>query len=50
MSLLIGGVISAIFGLISLIFWWSDFMTIVKGFFSDFFTFRWSFGSLRRNR
>lgn len=33
MSLLIGGVISAVFGLISLIFWWSDFMTIVKGAF-----------------
>jgi hypothetical protein len=31
MSLLIGGVISAIFGLISLIFFWSDFMTILKG-------------------
>ena len=31
MSLLIGGVISAIFGLISLIFCWSDFMTIIKG-------------------
>ena len=31
MSLLIGGVISAIFGLISLIFFWSDFMTIFKG-------------------
>jgi len=33
MSLLIGGVISAIIGLISLIFWWGDFMTIVKGAF-----------------
>lgn len=33
MSLLIGGVISAVVGLISLIFWWSDFMTIVKGAF-----------------
>jgi hypothetical protein len=31
MSLLIGGVISAIFGLIGLIFFWSDFMTILKG-------------------
>jgi len=31
MSLLIGGVISAIFGLISLIFFWPDFMTILKG-------------------
>jgi hypothetical protein len=36
MSLLIGGVISAIFGLISLIFCWSDFMTIVKGSFPIF--------------
>jgi len=36
MSLLIGGVISAIFGLISLIFCWSDFMTIVKGAFPIF--------------
>jgi len=31
MSLLIGGIISAIFGLIGLIFFWSDFMTIFKG-------------------
>lgn len=31
MSLLIGGVISAIFGLIGLIFFWADFMTIFKG-------------------
>ncbi|MCX5848246.1 MAG: hypothetical protein NTW65_02175 [Deltaproteobacteria bacterium] len=31
MSLLIGGILSAIFGLISLIFCWSDFMTILKG-------------------
>ncbi|MCE5210519.1 MAG: hypothetical protein LLG40_03080 [Deltaproteobacteria bacterium] len=31
MSLLMGGVISAIFGLIGLIFFWSDFMTIFKG-------------------
>lgn len=31
MSLLFGGIISAIFGLISLIFFWSDFMTIFKG-------------------
>jgi hypothetical protein len=36
MSLLIGGVISAVFGLISLIFCWSDFMTIVKGSFPIF--------------
>jgi len=33
MSLLIGGIISGIIGLVSLIFWWSDFMTIVKGAF-----------------
>lgn len=31
MSLLIGGIISAIFGLISLIFFWPDFMTIIRG-------------------
>jgi hypothetical protein len=31
MSLLIGGAISAIFGLISLIYFRSDFMTIIKG-------------------
>ena len=31
MSLLTGGVIAAVFGLISLIFWWADFMTIIKG-------------------
>lgn len=31
MSLLIGGVISAVFGLISLIFFWADFMTIIRG-------------------
>lgn len=31
MSLLIGGVIFAVLGLISLIFWWSDFMTIIRG-------------------
>jgi len=36
MSLLIGGIISAIFGLISLIFCWSDFMTLVKGAFPIF--------------
>jgi len=36
MSILIGGVISAIFGFISLIFCWSDFMTIVKGSFPIF--------------
>jgi len=36
MSLLIGGVISAIFGLISLIFFWLDFMTIIRGAFPIF--------------
>jgi hypothetical protein len=33
MSLLFGGVIAAVLGLVSLIFWWADFMTIVKGAF-----------------
>ena len=33
MSLLIGGVISAVLGLISLIWWREDFMTIVRGAF-----------------
>ncbi|HDQ04287.1 MAG TPA: hypothetical protein ENN23_06950 [Deltaproteobacteria bacterium] len=33
MSLLIGGIVSAVFGLISLFFWWEAFMTIVKGAF-----------------
>lgn len=36
MSLLIGGIISAILGLVSLIFFWSDFMTIIKGAFPIF--------------
>ena len=36
MSLLLGGIISAIFGLVSLIFFWSDFMTIIKGAFPIF--------------
>jgi predicted membrane protein len=36
MSLLIGGMISAIFGLVSLIFFWSDFMTIIRGAFPLF--------------
>jgi cell shape-determining protein MreC len=36
MSLLIGGIISAIFGLISLILFRSDFMTLVKGAFPIF--------------
>lgn len=31
MSLLAGGVIGAILGLISLIFWWGDFLTILRG-------------------
>jgi hypothetical protein len=31
MSLLTVGVGTAIFGLISLIFWWSDFLTIIRG-------------------
>jgi hypothetical protein len=33
MSLLIGGVIIAVLGLISLIFWWADFMIILRGAF-----------------
>ena len=33
MSLLIGGVVASVFGLVSLIFWWTDFMTIIKGAF-----------------
>ncbi len=33
MSLLIGGAIFAVIGLIGLIFWWSDFMTIIRGAF-----------------
>ena len=33
MSLLIGGVIASVLGLVSLIFWWADFMTILKGAF-----------------
>ncbi len=31
MPLLAGGVIAAVLGLISLIFWWGDFLTIIKG-------------------
>ncbi len=31
MSLLIGGVVSVILGLLGLIFWWSDFIVILKG-------------------
>jgi hypothetical protein len=33
MSLLIGGVVVAVLGLISLIFWWADFMIILRGAF-----------------
>jgi len=36
MSLLLGGVISAIFGLVSLIFFWPDFMTLIRGAFPIF--------------
>lgn len=31
MSLLAGGVIGTVLGLISLIFWWGDFLTLLKG-------------------
>jgi hypothetical protein len=31
MSLLIGGAVSIIIGLLGLIFWWSDFLIILKG-------------------
>ncbi|MBN1613420.1 MAG: hypothetical protein JW950_03030 [Deltaproteobacteria bacterium] len=31
MTLVIGGAVSAILGLIGLIFWWSEFFAIVKG-------------------
>jgi ABC-type multidrug transport system fused ATPase/permease subunit len=31
MSLLIGGAVSVIVGLLGLIFWWSDFVIILKG-------------------
>jgi small neutral amino acid transporter SnatA (MarC family) len=31
MSLLIGGAVSVILGLMGFIFWWSDFITILKG-------------------
>jgi len=31
MSLLIGGVFIGVIGLISLIFWWADFINILKG-------------------
>ena len=31
MSLLMGGAVSSVLGLIGLIFWWNDFMVILKG-------------------
>jgi hypothetical protein len=31
MPLLIGGAVSAIVGLVGFIFWWSDFIVIIKG-------------------
>jgi len=31
MSLLTGGSIAAVIGLISLIFWWADFLAIIRG-------------------
>jgi predicted Holliday junction resolvase-like endonuclease len=31
MSLLVGGAVSAVLGLIGFFFWWADFMTILKG-------------------
>jgi len=31
MSLLTGGAIAAVIGLISLIFWWADFLAIIRG-------------------
>ena len=31
MSLLMGGAIAAVFGLISLIFWWGDFINLLQG-------------------
>lgn len=33
MSLLMGGVVVAVLGLISLIFWWADFISIIRGAF-----------------
>jgi len=36
MSLLTGGVIAAVIGLISLIFWWTDFLAIIRGAAADF--------------
>ncbi len=31
MSLLIGGIVSVVFGLIGFVLWWNDFMIILKG-------------------
>lgn len=31
MTLLVGGAFAAVFGLIGFLFWWSDFITIVRG-------------------
>jgi small neutral amino acid transporter SnatA (MarC family) len=31
MSLVVGGAVSAIIGLIGFFFWWTDFLTILKG-------------------
>lgn len=36
MSLLISGIVSAVLGLTSLIFFWTDFMTILRGSFPIF--------------
>ena len=33
MSLLMGGIVVAVLGLISLIFWWADFISIIRGAF-----------------
>lgn len=33
MSLLIGGAVAAVVGLIGFFFWWTDFLTILKGGF-----------------
>jgi len=31
MKVLIGGVIAAVLGLVGLVFWWPDFLTLLKG-------------------
>jgi len=31
MSLLVGGAVAAVLGLIGFFFWWTDFITIIKG-------------------